>query len=167
VCEIVLVKAQAITQKGISMRLLMTAVLLLGASNVLAQEAEYVIVETNNVIQFWLNNFLWSLLWMLVVGWFIPKLFWFSKFSLIIRVFVSVVCSVAAMFVIGTLWAVLIISLGSSLSTVIETSINNLSGAISLYSQLGAQTTVGWFAAIVVRIIALIVRDIRSSRKTE
>ena len=163
----VLVKAQATTQKGIAMRLLMTAVLLLGASNVLAQEAEYVIVETNNVIQFWLNNFLWSLLWMLVVGWFIPKLFWFSKFSLIIRVFVSVVCSVAAMFVIGTLWAVLIISLGSSLSDVIETSIYDLSGSISFYAELGAETTVGWFAAIVVRIIALIVRDIRSSRKTE
>ena len=60
----------------------------------------------------------------------------------------------------------LIYSLGSSLSDVIETSIYDLSGSISFYAELGAETTVGWFAAIVVRIIALIVRDIRFS-KTE
>ena len=165
-CGIVLVKAQATTEKVIAMRLLMTAVLLLGASNVLAQETEYVIVETNNVMQFWQDNFLWSLLAMLVVGWFIPKLFWFSKLNIFIRFIISAVCSMAAMIVIGSIWAFLMMSFGNSFSAVLKTSIDNLSGSISLFSELGAETMVGWLVAIVVRIIALILRDIRSA-KTE
>lgn len=123
-------------------------------------------IETNHVYQFWLDNFLWSFLCMVVVGWFIPKLFWVSKISIIIRVIFSAIFSVAVMFVIQTLWAALILSLGSSLSVVIGMSINNLSGSLSAFSQLGAETLFGWLAALVVRIIALTVRDIRVS-KTE
>ena len=120
--------------------------------------------ETNYAYQFWLDNFLWSFLCMTAVGWFIPKLFWVSKFSLIIRSIFSAIFSVAAMFAIQTLWAALIISLGSSLSAVIELSVNSLSGTLSAFSQIGAETLFGWFAALVARIIALIARDIRASK---
>ena len=115
-----------------------------------------------DAMQFWLNNFLWSILVMLFIGWFIPKLFWFPKVGIIARILVSTIFSFLAMALTTTIWAMFMLMIGS-FGAVISTFVGNPIGGLLLYFELGAELTVGWILSMVIKIITLTVRDIKQS----
>mgnify|MGYP006089929775 CR=1 FL=1 len=166
------------------MRLLLTAIFLLAATFGMAQEGEYVIletrpdtseigeilaqagvysfVETNDVMRFWLDNFLNTILAMFVVGWFIPKIFWFSQLSILPRILASTICSSVTMVLIAALLGVYMLSMGKPFGVVIGTAIGDPIGALEFYLLLGVETTVGWILPVIIRIFLLVLRDRKS-----
>ena len=109
----------------------------------------------------WVDNFLWWLLIMAIVGWIIPDLFWWKKFGVMIRVIICSVSSFAALSVIGALLAFTTHLSEYGMGKVISAAIADINAAVYYFTEVGWETGVVWLPLILVKMIIMGLRNSR------
>ena len=109
----------------------------------------------------WYDNFLLIFIFMLAAGWYIPKLFWYSKYNISIKVFICFLFSIMSMVFAAWILAFLTFCLEYGIYVVANLFFKDFSGGLTLYLEVGGETGAGWLIAIILRIITLIRKDIQ------
>ena len=109
----------------------------------------------------WIANFIWFLLLMTVIGWFVPKIFWRSEDNVFNSVVLCFLFSFGAMALIGTILALLVYCFEAAF---LKSLFSDVWGGLVFSLERGFETGVGWLSAIILKIISLAYKDVKSKR---
>ena len=110
----------------------------------------------------WIEHFLLFGVVAFGIGWVVVKRVWFVKMPLVIRAFTALVLVFPIMAIMGAILSFLVSIFELGAARIISAVLTNPSGAFAYYSEIGAETTVFWAVASIVRITIFVFRDIKS-----